>query len=280
MYNMFRNLNDNRECAENEFFGKDGLIYCSVCKKPKQAVAECKTGSFKHKKLCDCELQKMKEDEEKLEFEENQRLIRKFSSICFDGREKLLNYTFENSKKSNTAIKLCYNYCEKWEEVKENNVSLLLCGSVGSGKTYLACSICNKLIKEQKVPVKFISEYSYINSYSSAKDKGDFLNSFAKYPLIVFDDFGSKSFKKNDESNGWLSFVFDLIDMRYMQEKPMVITTNLSKELFDTEKFSSIDKQRVFSRIKEMSGVPIEVKSKDFRKNNSLSKVEFIQKLA
>ncbi len=280
MYNMLRSLNNERECGDNEFLGDDGLIYCAVCKKPKQAIAECKTGSFKHKKLCDCEIQKIKEDEEKLEIEENQRVVRKLRNLCFDGRDKLFEYTFENSKKNNSALKLCFNYCEKWEEVKKNNVSLLLCGGVGAGKTYLACSICNKLINEQKVPVKFISEYNYINSYSSAKDKGEFLNSFAKYSLIVFDDFGSKCIKKNDDSNGWLSFVFDLIDMRYIQEKPMVITSNLSKELFASDKFNSVDKQRVFSRIKEMSGVPIEVKSKDFRKNNSLSKVEFIQKLA
>ena len=280
MIDYLKKLDDTRECRENEFFGEDGLIYCSICKKPKQAVAECKTGSFKHKKLCDCELEKARQEEKKYLDAENAIKIIKLSSYCFDSRDKLLEYTFENSKKSNSAMTLCYNYCAQWDNVKENNLSLLLCGSVGSGKTYLACSICNKLIRDRKLPVKFISEYSYINAYASAKDKQEYLNSFSKYQLIVFDDFGSKCFKKNDDSNGWLSFVFDLIDLRYVQEKPMVFTTNLSKEIFTNENYNSIDKQRVFSRLREMTGVPIEVKSKDYRKNNAVSKVDLLRNLA
>ena len=277
---LLKNLNDTRECGENEYLGDDGLIYCSVCKKPKQAVAECKTGSFKHRKPCDCEIKRIKAEEEKIEEAENKRIIRKLTSLCFDNQDKLEQYTFENSKKSNSAINLCFNYCEKWNEVKENNLSLLLCGDVGSGKTYLACSVCNKLIRDHKASVKFISEYNYINSYTSAKNKNEYIEEFSKYSLVVLDDFGSKCIKKNDDSNGWLSFVFDLIDLRYMQEKPMVLTTNLSKELLSSESFNSVDKQRVFSRIREMTGVPIEVKSNDFRKSNAIDKVKLLKKLA
>jgi len=45
------------------------------------------------------------------------------------------------------------NYVEKFDEIYENNIGLILTGNVGCGKTYLASAIANALL-EKEISVK------------------------------------------------------------------------------------------------------------------------------
>ena len=275
----FLDLQNDVKPGENEYLGEDGLIYCSVCNKPKQALGELKCGMvMKHRSQCDCEKKMMEEQKRKSEAEEKRRIVSLLRKRCFEN-SKAIECTFENSLLNNAAYKLCFNYCEKWDEVKAKNISLLICGRVGGGKTYLASCVCNKLIMDYNVSAKFITEYDYINLYSASKEREALLDKLSDYSLLVLDDFGSKSYKKNAESNGYLSFVYDLIDTRYKLEKPVIITTNLPKELFKNNEYSGFDEQRIFSRIIEMTGTPIEVVSADMRKNKAKKKEDYLRTL-
>nr|AYC07655.1 Replicative DNA helicase [Erysipelothrix rhusiopathiae] len=51
--------------------------------------------------------------------------------------------------------------------MKEDNVGLLFYGDVGSGKTYLACSIANELIEREQVKVKIMNLSQVINQYKN-----------------------------------------------------------------------------------------------------------------
>ena len=97
--------------------------------------------------------------------------------------------------------------------------------------------------------------------------------------MLVLDDFGSKCYKKNTESNGLLTFVNELIDARYRRGKPVIITTNLPKELFKKSAYATVDEQRLFSRIIEITGTPIEVVSRDFRRTKAKAKADYLRAL-
>lgn len=47
--------------------------------------------------------------------------------------------------------------------MKNENIGLLFCGTVGSGKTYLACCIANALIEKYMIRVKIRNFAQIIN---------------------------------------------------------------------------------------------------------------------
>lgn len=57
--------------------------------------------------------------------------------------------------------------------MKEDNVGLLFYGDVGSGKTYLACSIANELIERKQVKVKIMNLSQVINQIQKSAFKLD-----------------------------------------------------------------------------------------------------------
>ena len=275
---MFEFLNDEgRELKENEYIGADGLIYCSVCNKPKQAITESDFGAFKHKTQCDCERKRAEEEAEQFKRIERQQRIEKLTKRCFGNNQILPRNTFENSELNSAAVKLCFNYCEKWQEVKAKNVNMILCGNVGSGKTYLACCICNKLISDFQASARFITEYDFLNGYMTATDKEAYLSEIISCSLLVLDDFGTKCFNKG-KSNGFLTYINDLIDTRYKKGKPVIITPNLSKDMF-LKNHSVIEEQRIFSRLREMAGRPIEIKTSDLRVSRADAKTDYLKSL-
>ena len=55
-------------------------------------------------------------------------------------------YTFEADDTPDSPIgKCCRKYAAAWTEMRQENIGMLLCGSVGTGKSYYACAIANAL---------------------------------------------------------------------------------------------------------------------------------------
>ena len=265
----------DRKLQASEYKGADGLIYCSVCHKAKQSTV----GDFLHKSLCDCEKKERDKEAEMQRQAERRMIITKRTKACFGDNNMLPKYTFENSKYNTTAARLCFNYCENWQDVKANSRSIILCGGVGVGKTYLACCICNKLIADYYAIVHFITEYDFLNGYMASDNKAEYINDVCNCDLLVIDDIGIKWYKQNGVASGYLNYINDLIDKRYNNGKPVVVTTNLNKELFLKER-ETTDEQRVFSRLAAMAGNPVYIKGSDnIRQSQADAKTEYIRGL-
>jgi len=252
---------EQRALKENEYIDKDGLIHCSVCKKPKQIKNA--LGIFKA--LCECEKKRAEEENRRLEQTEREQKQKALIKRCFSGNTVLCSKTFDGVNLENASAKLCFNYCKNWEQVKENSLSLILCGNVGSGKTYLSCCICNKIINDYCASVRFITEYDFLNGYMNSDNKDEYIASCSSCALLVLDDFGTKCFNKG-KSNGYATYMNDLIDARYKKDKPMVIKNH-----------SSIEEQRMFSRLFEMSGGAVQINSADMRKSIGAKKKEMLE---
>lgn len=79
----------------------------------------------------------------------------------------------------------------------------------------------------------------------SAVDKEYYLNDFKSCDLLILDDFGMEC-----QTDYAIEQVFNVIDGRYLTQRPLIITTNLSlKEMKSTNQLSA---KRIYDRILEM----------------------------
>ena len=137
-------------------------------------------------------------------------------------------------------------YVEKWEDMQRENIGLLLYGDVGTGKSYGAACIANRLI-EQSIPACMINLSMVLNSLVGmhSEDKNEYVSDLMRYELLILDDFGMER-----QTEYALEQVFNVIDARYRSGKPLIITTNLSLTELNTPK--SLAHKRIYDRIKEM----------------------------
>jgi DNA replication protein DnaC len=137
----------------------------------------------------------------------------------------------------------------------KNKESIILSGSVGSGKTHLAIAYLREFLISQQSG-HFLITYIAEMIDKIFKDDNN-LENVQQCNLLMLDDLGAESVKE------WgLEKIFDVINYRYMELLPLIITTNLNaKEL------SAKIGQRSFSRIIEMCQ-PFEVKGEDYRIKN------------
>lgn len=121
---------------------------------------------------------------------------------------------------------------------------LVLSGDPGVGKTYFCVALANRFIEKEK-EVHYINAHRFIElvgkCISNDKSQYDAINTVAKRPILILDDFGTAS------SSEWAKEVFfDLIDQRYNSKHPTIITTNLNS--YDMkQQFNERTERRVFA---------------------------------
>ena len=139
-------------------------------------------------------------------------------------------YDSENLDKMRIAIENCKKFTENFDKAFEN---ILLCGTVGIGKTFLSNCIAKEIL-DQGHSVLYLSAFQLFdlmakNSFSNNAPKED---SFAKqYPhifdsdLLIIDDLGTELMNSFTVAGFFL-----VINERILRKKSTLISTNLSPE--------------------------------------------------
>ena len=173
------------------------------------------------------------------------------------------SYTFENYQgEENQSLIIAKNLVKDYEQMKKENIGLLFYGSVGSGKTYLACSIANALIEQYQIGVKIRNFAQIINELQKGGfdlDKNAYIESLVNTSVLISDDLGIErdtSYAKEQ--------AYNIVNNRYLKQQPTIFTTNLSYDTIQNCK-DSVEYQRIYSRIIEMC-IPVMVVGGDFRK--------------
>ena len=131
-------------------------------------------------------------------------------------------------------------YCENFPKNKKQNI--IFSGKTGSGKSFMASCIASKLI-ELGFSVIFTTAFSLNNAFlqyrlSNIDKKGLYLNAINTADLLVIDDLGCENIYNNVTNE----YLLSVINERNLQNKPIIITTNLDaagiKEKYH-ERFSS-----------------------------------------
>lgn len=243
---------------EGDYRDKDGLLVCGNCHTPKECILTRSDGTTRTVHCaCDCSVrQNAREAEEKRKRDRMQRLdsMRRTGFPDAEMRE----WTFANSDHADQRDEtIARKYAVNFNAMREQGIGLLLCGQVGTGKSYLAAAIANELIS-QGTPC-LMTNFSRIISRVSEKFGGDqkYLDDLNRFDLLIIDDLGVE----RDSDFTWEK-VMNVIDARYRAGLPLIITTNLgSKDFADR---GDIRRQRVFSRLREMC-ICLEVKGTDRR---------------
>lgn len=102
----------------------------------------------------------------------------------------------------------------------------------GSGKTMIACSAANEILKLHDIPVKFINETDYIELVKAKDDTSrEKVKSIFEAGLLVFDDIGAQ-----DVGKDWINTaLFRLIDRRYTNHLPTIFTSNVRMDDLKTD---------------------------------------------
>ena len=174
---------------------------------------------------------RMLEEEKKLEI--MQEFSRKVEKIIKNSKmsKRNLSYKFDNFEPNNSNRKVfnnLKNYSEKLVKGIEKK-GLILVGNNGVGKTHLACSIANKLI-ENGTPVIYGTLINLLaelrNSYDTDNNisEMEIIKLYENVDLLIIDDLG-----KEKPSEWGLEKLFTIINSRYENNLPVIITTNYNQ---------------------------------------------------
>ena len=139
-------------------------------------------------------------------------------------------YDQENMEKMQVAIETCTKFAENFDKTFEN---ILLCGTVGIGKTFLSNCIAKEVL-DKGHSVLYLSAFQLFdlmakNSFSGNAPKEDFVAK--QYPhifesdLLIIDDLGTEL-----ANSFTLAGFFLVINERILRKKSTIISTNLSPQ--------------------------------------------------
>ena len=123
-----------------------------------------------------------------------------------------------------TSLEMAFNQAQHYSRSLKG--WLLLQGGYGAGKTHLAAAIANFAV-EMGVPTLFLTvpdlldmlRFSYDSSDTTFEER---FNEIRNASLLVLDDFGTQN------ATGWAQEkLFQILNYRYINKLPLVVTTNL-----------------------------------------------------
>ncbi len=277
MENFVKVLDDFLAKMESSFepdpddYQVDGIWYCGKCKTARQVAKEYNGRSVLLPCTCDCRKAEIEKAEARKAEEERKRLIKRMRTAGFPD-EALVSLTFsmddhENEKLSSAARK----YVENFDEMRRRHKGLLLYGTVGTGKTFMACCIANALI-DKGIPCMVTSFPRLVNTITGMRDgRQEYIDSLNKFVLLVIDDLASER-----DTEYMTEIVQQIIDARYRSGLPLIVTTNLTGD--ELKHPAEVRKQRIYSRLFEMC-VPFEVVGDDRRRKKLIKENDELKEL-
>lgn len=244
----------------------DSLMYCGKCHTPKQfklkePYAEGKDLVYT---LCKCRAEEKAEEDRRAELSKHLQLVERLRSQGIRDK-KILEWTFANDDGTTPSMDKAKRYVEQFEQLRAENIGLLLWGNVGTGKSYFAGCIANALI-EKEIPVAMTNFGVILADMMNLQiDKNEYIQSLNRKSLLIIDDFGMER-----NTPFALEQVYNVIDSRYTASKPLIVTTNLTlSEMRNTA--IQTDLRRIYDRILEMC-VPILFQGESKRKDKATEK--------
>jgi DNA replication protein DnaC len=170
--------------------------------------------------------------------------------------DALKNLTFENFEKRGRvglgqqqadSLENAFNQAKQFAENREG--WLLLMGRYGCGKTHLAAAIANYAI-EADVSTLFLTvpdlldwlRYAYSGVDMSFEER---FEEIREIPLLILDDFGTQN------ATAWAQEkIFQIINHRYVNQLPTVVTSNLLINDFEGRIRSRLQDPNLVSMVK------------------------------
>lgn len=146
-------------------------------------------------------------------------LGKKYEHCCFE------NFQATTPKQQQIKM-LCEQYATNFDQAHKSGQSLVLCGKTGTGKNHLATAICQRLMQKNYTALLVKASY-YLDAYWSKAfdERMSWLQAIALVDLFILDELGKTSQAKTAQDA-----LFRLIDTRYENCRPTLLTTNLNRD--------------------------------------------------
>lgn len=204
-------------------------------------------------KECECLKERVKNS--RLSFADIPEAFRDITVSSFD---LSLYKTPEGKRQAEIAKKLCSNYIKNFEQMANSGKGLYLFSNTkGSGKTRMAVSIANALIKHKNTPVKFTTAIRILEEIKATysdnnKSESNLLAAISRVDVIIFDDIGTEN------PTPWVKEKFySILNERLINGKVTMFTSNCKVEELKLE-------SRIVNRIQKMA-IPIKFPEESVR---------------
>ena len=244
--------------GKDTYTGADGLLYCSNC----HTAQQCRIEVFGVEKIvpcvCKCMNEAMEREKEQDALRAKMAEIKRFRSMGFADRD-MSAHTFALDDGANPALtKAAKAYVDNFKDFRKQGKGLLLYGSVGTGKSFIAACIVNALI-EKGYPCLMTNFSRLIDAVNATwGERQTYLDSLGQFSLIAIDDLGVERDTGYTNEN-----VTVIVDSLYRAGVPLIITSNYTPKQLTGE--DEIRRKRVYDRLLERCH-PIEVTGESRRK--------------
>jgi DNA replication protein DnaC len=177
---------------------------------------------------------------------------RLYSFSQLDELERLTFATFHPRGRSNLpafnqeSLQQAFNLCQAYAH--ELDGWLLVQGGYGCGKTHLAASVANEAVS-LGIPTLFLTVPDLLDHLRAAFDSEETpfderFDQIRRAPLLVLDDLGTQS------ATEWArEKLFQILNYRYINRLPTVLTTNLGLEELDGRIRSRLNDSALVRRV-------------------------------
>ena len=226
----------------------DGIKHCGVCKEPKEFW--CETGSKPMLCPIPCKCRRDEMERERLQKKKKKkvdkiRYLRNRSMMD----EEFAGATFQRfdvRADNEKQYKACLKYVKRFDEMLKESQGLLFYGEVGTGKSFAAGCIANALLENTQsvIMTSFVKILQSLSSNFGNKrdDESALMRDLMQPELLILDDLGAE--RSTDYA---VEKVFNIIDSRCRERKPMILTTNLT--LSDMKQCTDIRYARIYDRV-------------------------------
>lgn len=163
-------------------------------------------------------------------------LERRIGAACIP--ERFRDYSFDTfpavpDERARHVVQRLRSYANHWGEVRKRGVSVLLLGGVGTGKTGLACSVANKIIRDDHATALFITAYGAVRHMRDTwgrrgRTEREALDDLLSPDLLILEEVGASI-----GTDAEMSALFEVFNGRYAARKPTMALSNLPMDDFD-----------------------------------------------
>ena len=228
------------EVCEGDYRDESGVLICGKCGTPKECIKVYKGRKRNFPCRCECDEIAKAEYQQRRAKEKFDDRVKRLRAKGITNK-RYLECTFAKDDGSNPKITAeCKRYVEHWDEIKASDTGALFYGSVGTGKSFFAACIANALI-DKGVPVHIATLSELVRLRTANYGKDDI--NLDEFDLLIIDDLGVENASPT---------AYSIIDERYLSNKPLIITTNLTPAELKNPK--TVEQKRIYDRVLEMCG--------------------------
>lgn len=260
---------DPQEPAEDQkdYIGPDGLLYCGICHTRKQVrlkMPEALYGSgVEHVFPCLCKhrQEEMKRKKEQDDFKEQMyRIGRLKDASLLDSAYKDATFSsYVQTEQNRKAEQIAQKYCDNFQQMFQKNQGLIFYGPVGTGKSYTAACIANRLMDRMTsvIMTSTVKIIQTMSQFTRREELQEYTKILQSPRLLILDDLGAE--RGTDFA---IEQVYNVVDSRSRSGQPMIVTTNVP--LSDMTHTPDIRYKRIYDRILATC-YPVEISGRSFR---------------